>query len=1111
MVGQFKNDRRLRGGVIFLCVPLLALNLGPTADGANLTPEQIDFFERKVRPVLASNCYSCHSAEVSTPFANLRLDSRTGILRGGDSGPAMVPGNSGASRLVQAIRYASGLKMPPAGKLTEDEIEVLVRWIEMEAPWPDELEPEISLQTEQFDLGARRQGHWSWQPIQSNTPPEIAAVQHPVDRFLTAGLNENGLQPAVTTNRRTLIRRIYFDLTGLPPSPEEIRRFIEDQDPNAYRRLVDRLLASPRFGEHWARHWMDWVRYAESHGSEGDPDIPDAWRYRDYVIRAINNDVPYDQLIREYLAGDLLPTPRINGLDGINESILGTAHFRMVEHGFQPVDPLEDHVNSLENQIDVFSKAFQGLTVSCARCHDHKFDAISQKDFYAVLGTLRGMRPIQTVIDTPERVYKNHTEMAALKGKIKMALVEVWLDQANGLANDLIAATPSTPFIERSACNKGDALYPWAILSSKQGREFSVTWDALADAVKSDFRNNQNFNHKMTTGGWDLRGQDYTGWFKQGVGLPKHPSRPGGFWITTEGEEVLNGIYPAGVYSHGLSRKHPGVLQSPRFKVESDSISLRLLGGNFSAAKLVVENYPLGIFAVGIYDQGFAPKKDRMTWATWDTKFWKGFEAYIEIATLDDRTNFRLDSVDFFRTPKPKPEGDGRSFFGVAEVIFHNGDQPPRGELVPALHLLRSPMPDKEAALAIRYQQLLIAAIEGWRDDNLSELQALFLDDFVRNGFLETSIEKLPDIALHVTRFRQLEEIIPIPRRAPGVLAETLPPQPLLIRGNHKNPGEPVPPRYLEALDGDEYKDPRTTRLRLAEEVASINNPLTARVIVNRLWYHIFGRGIVSTVDNFGKLGEKPTHPELLDYLAAHFIQQEFSIKKMVQFLVTTEAYRRSTEASAASIEKDPTNSLLQHMPLRRIGAEAIRDAMLTISGQLDRTMYGESVKAYYVQLANLDDPAVDGLPKGDEHKGPLDGDRRRSVYLAVRRNVANPLLEVFDAPKPATARGQRDVTNVPAQSLTMMNSPFVILQATKWAETLVAELHDTVRARVKKMFVQALGREPSTDEIDRVETFLVDAAEERQIASGEILSSQLVWQDLAQAIFNFKEFLYIR
>ena len=295
--------------------------------------------------------------------------------------------------------------------------------------------------SEPFDLARRRRTHWAWQPVRQVDPPAVRDDAWPrdaVDRFILASLEAAGLEPAYPADRHTLIRRLSFDLRGLPPTLAEIARFVSATSPTAYTDLVDRYLDSPHFGERWARHWMDLFRYSESHGSEGDPSIPLAWRYRDYLIRAFNGDVPYDQLIREHLAGDLLPTPRLDTENQLNESIIGTAHFRLVEHGYQPVDPWEDRVKWTDNQVDVVSKAFLGLSVSCARCHDHKFDAISQKDYYSLFGTLYGARPTQRAIDDPTLLDTNKDALAALKVDIRDGLAEAWLEAANTVPTRLL-------------------------------------------------------------------------------------------------------------------------------------------------------------------------------------------------------------------------------------------------------------------------------------------------------------------------------------------------------------------------------------------------------------------------------------------------------------------------------------------------------------------------------------------------------------------------------------------------------------------------------------------------------------------------------------------------
>jgi hypothetical protein len=791
--------------------------------------------------------------------------------------------------------------------------------------------------------------------------------------------------------------------------------FVNDASPDAYKKVVDRLLESARFGEHWARHWMDLVRYSESHGSQGDFDLPYAWRYRDYLIRAFNQDVPYNQLIREHLAGDLLPTPRINRDEHINESMLGTAHLRMVEYGYVPVDALDDQFKVVDNQIDVISKAFQGLTVSCARCHDHKFDPITQKDFYSLYGVLASSRPGQVVIDTPEHIHVNRDELARLRSQLRDELGRLWLD--------------AKPAGEKAMANPHE----------KPG----------ATNIR-----------RM----WNLeQADDYNTWFRSGNGLPNQPAKAGEFYVLPEGERVVNGIYPAGVYPHLLSTKHSGVLQSPRFKIDSDSISVRALGGNMAWARIVVENYALGnggIFpATNLND-------DTMRWIRFDTKYRRGSYAYIEVATLEDRTRMAANMPT-----------DGRSHFGIAEVVFHDGDQPPKAEAIP------------DAGHTVLRQ-----CVEAWIAGTLTTPQAALLDHFVRNELLPNTKKTVPPAVWSlVEKYRALESEIPVPRRAPGVMLGTAFDQPLFVRGNHMNPGPPVPRRYLEVFGSQPCNSPQSGRLELAEAIASPANPLTARVMVNRLWHHLFGRGIVKTVDNFGKNGDKPSHPELLDYLAARFVDEGWSIKSMIRLLVTSNVYQLSSTPSPEALQIDAANVLLQHARRRRLPAESIRDSILAVSGELDTKPYGPGIDVYYI-----------GKTDSGGKVGPLDGARRRSVYQRIKRNAQNPFLEVFDAPKPSSTRGQRDATNVPAQSLAMLNDPFVIDQASKWAARILGDGGTDVRDRVSRMLFRALGRPATAAEISASLDYLART-------DVEVLSSQQVWQDFAHSIFNFKDFLYVR
>ena len=1060
---------------------------------------ETEFFEKQIRPLLVTRCHGCHSSEAKTRFASLELDTKSGLLKGGDSGPVVIPGDPARSRLIQAVRGELPVRMPPTGKLRDDEIAALTRWVEMGVPWPNESQAPLQQTSSLFDIEQRKREHWAWQPVRETAPPDVKDTRWPLeslDRFLLAKLEAKGLVPAVPTDRRTLIRRLSFDLTGLPPSPADVERFANDPAPDSYRALVDRLLASERFGERWARHWMDLVRYSESHGSEGDPDIPQAWRYRDYLIRAFNSDVPFDALIREHLAGDLLPSPRINRETHMNESILGTAHLRMVEHGFQPVDPWEDRVKWMDNQIDVFSKTFQGLTVSCARCHDHKFDAISQRDYYALFGIFASCRPTQVAINVVDDLRRNQKELRELKSSIREGLADLWSKEAETLG----ARLESGELPDRGEPGDQDPLRLWFELREMQGEAMRAAWEKAASHWRGELAERQAFNATNFKPAWDLRGSDFEAWLSHGSGLSSNPAKPGEFAILPEGEAIIGAIYPGGVYSHLLSSKHGAVLASPRFKIETDAISLRFLGGNFSTAQLIIENYavPRG----GIYNLRSTAKRDEMSWVRWDTSFWKGFTAYIEFATLDDLTYFQLDDQDNKKTPKPEPKKDGRSWFGVQAVVFHSGKLPPKEVISPLAVLFEGPAPSSKAELAARYSQALKQAVDAWRGQRLSEDQAALLDGFLKRGVLLNSVAKLRKLQPLVARYRELETEISVAAHAPGVFDEPSGDQPLLIRGNLKNPGTKVPRAYLTALGGAPYTSPRTMRLRLAEDIVSPDNPFTARVMVNRIWAKLFGRGLVATVDNFGKLGERPTHPELLDHLATRFVKDGWSIKKLIRAMALSRAYQMSSRPSEAASRIDPGNQLLQHMPARRLEAEAIRDSMLAVSGQLDLTMYGPSVAVYYAHET--------GQTKGDRPKGPLDGNGRRSVYMEIRRNATNPIFDVFDFPKPSTTRGERDLTNVPGQSLALLNSPFVIDQSARWAKVLALE-NTTADKRIDAMFRKALGRPPSTTERARSEVFVREMGEGYGLTPDQLESDPRVWQDLAQSIFNLKEFIYVR
>jgi mono/diheme cytochrome c family protein/cytochrome c553 len=776
-----------------------AIDDAATADSA----AGLAFFETKIRPVLIEQCYSCHSSQADELQAGLLVDSRAGLLRGGDSGPAVARGKPGESLLIQSLHY-DAYEMPPAGKLPAAVIADFERWVEIGMPDPRSDKAAAPATAIDMEEGRR---FWAFQAIEPREPPPVAndvGNLRRVDRFLLAKLDEHALEPAPEADRATWLRRVTFDLIGLPPTIEQLNEFLGDESSQAIARVVDGLLASPHFGERWGRHWLDVARFAESSGGGRTIVFNDAWRYRDYVIDSVNRDKPLDRFIVEQIAGDLLPHATAAEE---HEHLVATAYLLLGAHNYEEQDKRALEMDVVDEQLDTIGRGLLGMTVACARCHDHKFDPIPTADYYALAGILRSTRTL---------IHEN---------------VSRWTTQALPMLSDHDVA----------AVRAYDA--------------------ALADTERK---------------------------------LAEAKQQP-----------------------PGAKRKK----------------SLAALNKKLAALKK------------------------------------RGSPAPTAMAVED------AEAIEDCK-------------ICIRGSVRHRGPAVPRGVMQVA------------------------------------------------------------------------------------------------VLGN--------PPQMPAGQSG---------RRELAEWIASPRNPLTARVYVNRVWHYLFGAGLVRTLDNFGTTGERPSHPELLDDLAARFMQDGWSTKRLIRELVMSRAYRMSTRMNVEAAAIDPENRLLWRMNRRRLDAESIRDAMLVVSGRLDPHLGGPNILDANVLAQQKSDMPTE--------YGYVFADTRRSVYTPAFRNRVHELFEVFDFAGQNGAVAERNVTTVVPQALLMLNSAFVMEQA-KWAAERSLAISDlTEPQRIELAFREALGRVPSREEAS-IALAAVTLPAEEQLDDDVAGARRAAWEMLFQSLFGCIDFRYL-
>ena len=953
------------------------------------TPEQVQFFEAKVRPVLVEGCRKCHGPEKQK--GGLRLDSRSALLAGGDTGPAIVPGKPDESLLILAVKYdEDGPKMPPSKKLGAPQVQAFTEWVKMGAPWPNEAgkaEPASTTAAASpkkgMTIGDKERAHWAFRPLRCPEPPKVeggSPQANPIDAFVLAGLQKRGLAPNPPATKVELIRRATFDLTGLPPTPAEVDAFLKDARPEAFEAVVDRLLASPRYGEKWGRHWLDLVRYAETNSYERDNPKPNAWRFRDYVIKSFNDDKPYDRFVIEQLAGDELPKPT-------TETITATGYYRLGIWDDEPVDREQARFDSLDDLVGTTGQVFLGLTIDCARCHDHKLDPIPQKDYYKFVSFFRNVNHYRNGGPTDEMQLpeSERSSTVALRRKnLEAERISVRATIA-GLEGEFLKRYVPPPGVEVVRHDLEELKYKF----------YRDTWEKLPefDAIKFE-------------GSGDL---------PKGLFDLKPKTRDEAFGFVFEGTLL---VPETGEYL---------------FHLDSDD-----------GSRLIV---------------------DKEVVATLDGVREAGHETTVKRRLEAGRVPIRL---EYFQKSG-----------GMALSVAWSGPGFSRRSLSASGRTGAGKRVDVRVAIQEHGEPILGG-----------ERVTLYVQARHRLDELR-SFQGLSETVLRVTE----------PSR---IAPETF----VLGRGNAHSPGEKVEPGFLEVLGNEKAivpPRPQGTqssgrRSALAGWIASPSNPLTARVMANRVFQHHFGRGIVQSPNNFGLQGDRPTHPELLDRLASELIANGWRLKPLHKLMMMSDAYRRSSRPSPAALAKDPINDTLWRFDMRRLSAEEIRDAILAVDGRLNLAMGGPGV---YPEIP-AEVMAGQSVPgKGWMTSLPEDS-TRRSVYIHVKRSLLVPILEGFDLAETDRSTPSRFSTTQPTQALGMLNGKFLNDEAAAFALRLAREAGDDLSARIKLAFRLAVGREATPGEVRRGLALIETLQKREGTTPAEAMNA------LCLVVLNLNEFLYL-
>ena len=1163
------------------------------------------FFEQRIRPLLIERCQKCHGPQKQR--SKLRLDSLSATLDGGKSGAAIVPGSPEKSLLIRAVQYREELKMPPKKKLSDREIADLGTWVRMGAPWTGETAgaaPSKKPASPAYENILRdSENYWAFQPLESRQPPAVnkeAWIHSPIDRFILSRLEKGGLAPSPPASPETLIRRLYFDLTGLPPTPKEIREFTADRSPESYEKIVDRLLASPRYGERWGRHWLDVARYADSNGLDENIAYIQAWRYRDWVIESFNRDKPYDEFLRAQIAGDLLQSP---DPQGSYEDKVATGFLSIGPKMLAEDDGRKMELDIVDEQVDTVGRVFMGLTLGCARCHHHKFDPVSTEDYYSMASIFKSTKtmenfnvvavwheyelptgkqaPLQAELDARQRAIDERRKRAE-------AEVESSLSRKSGPylrgAWELLRFPPLVPAKPQKAVAAG---VPPAELA---GRGILVEMEKFQRKEKDLVIDTTGYGKGI---GVLLSRANAAAEFdldipRQGIyqldvrhaaaesrpvvlivnGERKIPGVAGavtGTWYPDtqkwfpaatirllQGRNVLRFERYGGPIPHldkfFLSRVEPSsnpgspaVEKKPPLLIEAEDAAkttgdlvIQREGNGAGIGIIASVKNASAEFQLAGREEGYhllrirhAAKDSRPVrlflndrllgqacgqatggWTPADQRWFSQGIIYLPAGKNRlrlERSDGPLPHLDKLSLQPVRPAGAASEHYrSAAEIARSLGIHT---ELLRAWETVLSRNPALAQKLDAAVQAGLSAGEVPPSPDGklLAELRAksaealnlAFPDKNRRALFSAKAAEELKKLE---NAHAELKKKMSAKLKVMGVREGKAEDLKVHLRGSYLTLGEQVKkgfPGFLTSFSKPEIKT-TSGRLELARWLSDPRHPLTGRVMANRVWRWHFGRGIVKSTDNFGRLGSSPSHKSLLDWLASRLIEDGWSVKRLHKEILTSSTYRMGSAFNPAAAELDPDNLLRWRWSRRRLEAESLRDSLLKLGGKFDRKMGGQllaaNARAYVTGTAS----------KQNTYDAP-----RRSVYLPVLRSAVYDVLQSFDFPDPSVVNGDRPTTTIPSQALVMMNSALVDQAAQGLADRLLSSETADRLARLRQAFLQVLGRLPADREENRWGS-MITKLEEYYREAGEKEPTKKAWRSFARVLLSSNEFIYV-